>query len=626
MARISERLRVSRRIAAITESATLAVDAKAKALRRRRRGCHRLRRGGARLPDARHTSSNAAVAACQRPEEPPLHARGRSPRAACGDRGEDRARLRLRVRRRAQVLVTNGGKQAVYNAFQALLDPGDEVLLPAPYWTTYPESIALAEGVPVCCPPPRRRTSRSPSSSSRRRAPSGRRRCCSCSPSNPTGAVYPPERGRGDRPLGGRARHLGGHRRDLRAPHLRRRTGSRRCPSWSPELADTCVVVNGVAKTYAMTGWRVGWMIGPRDVIAAATNLQSHSTSNVANVSQRAARSRLGDLDAVARCVRRSSARQDDARCCRRSPASVHGAAGRVLLLPVLRGRARTRDRGRARRLARLCELLLEEVKVAIVPGEAFGAPGTHGSRSRSATTTSRGVSVSPRCSGDGTPASRRRVAVVAVAVPLATAAGAADPPSARALAPTRTCRRSHDQVRRGAAHAQARRSHWDVGAPASGRSSRCRAARLAASRVQAGRAAPRDDSDRSPTRGRRSTPRVGTVYVLDGRRLLRAGPRRHRCRRRRHARDQAVELAGRPSDCDARHRALERRASGHATTTLDSVSQRVLVTERSRPAASTRSAPPGFDGRRAHRARRPTSCSTPCVARRRSSSAPRRR
>ena len=189
-----------------------------------------------------------------------------------------------------QVLVTNGGKQALYNAFAALLNPGDEVLLPAPYWTTYPESIRLAGGDPVIVhdrrnhrvPRHRRRTWRLP-------VTDRTKMLVFVSPSNPTGAVYSPAEVEAIGRVGARARHRGS------SPMKSTSTLSTATPQFSsmpvlvPELADQCVVINGVAKTYAMTGWRVGWMIGPADVVKAATNLQSHATSNVANVSQVAA-------------------------------------------------------------------------------------------------------------------------------------------------------------------------------------------------------------------------------------------------------------------------------------------------------------------------------------------------
>ena len=199
-----------------------------------------------------------------------------------------------------QVLVTNGGKQAVYQTFAALLDEGDEALLPAPYWTTYPEAIALAGGVPVTCRPTRPPATWRPSSSSTRRCTERTKLLVFVSPSNPTGAVYPPEQVKA---IGEWAAAKGiWVVTDEIYEHLVYGDAKfSSIPVQAPEIADRCVVLNGVAKTYAMTGWRVGWMIGPKDVIKAATNLQSHATSNVANVSQAAALAAVsGDLSAVA--------------------------------------------------------------------------------------------------------------------------------------------------------------------------------------------------------------------------------------------------------------------------------------------------------------------------------------
>ena len=167
-----------------------------------------------------------------------------------------------------QVLVTNGGKHAVYNTFQVLCDPGDEVLLPAPYWTSYPECITLGGGVPVVLPTTEADGFRVSIEQLEAAVHAAHEGAAVRLAEQPDRRGVSARRGRGDRALGARARHLGRHRRDLRAPHLRRSRCSRRCPALVPELAEQCVILNGVAKTYAMTGWRVGWMIGPRDVIA----------------------------------------------------------------------------------------------------------------------------------------------------------------------------------------------------------------------------------------------------------------------------------------------------------------------------------------------------------------------
>jgi aspartate/methionine/tyrosine aminotransferase len=277
------------------------------------------------------------------------------------------------------VLVTNGGKQAVANSFAVLLDPGDEVLLPAPYWTTYPEAIALADGVPVVLPTTESNGFRVTVEQLDAAVTPRTKALLFVSPSNPTGAVYPPAEveaiGRWALERGIWVvtdeiyEHLtyGGHRFTS-------------MPTLVPELVDTCIVLNGVAKTYAMTGWRVGWMIGPRDVIAAATNLQSHTTSNVANVSQRAALAAVsGDLSAVA-VMREAFDRRG--RIMHELLSAIPGVAclepqGAFYCFPSFEGVLGREIAGRTPATSlELCELFLDEVKVAVVPGEAFGAPG----------------------------------------------------------------------------------------------------------------------------------------------------------------------------------------------------------------------------------------------------------
>ena len=197
-------------------------------------------------------------------------------------------------------MITNGGKHAVYNTFLTLIDPGDEVLLPAPYWTTYPEPIKLAGGIPVEIPADETTGFRVTVDMLEAARTPKTKAMVFVSPSNPTGAVYPREEVIA---IGQWAVEHGiWVITDEIYEHLT--YGDHEFTSMPvvvPELADTCVVLNGVAKTYAMTGWRVGWMIGPGDVIKAASNLQSHQTSNVANVSQRAALAAVsGPLDDVA--------------------------------------------------------------------------------------------------------------------------------------------------------------------------------------------------------------------------------------------------------------------------------------------------------------------------------------
>ena len=290
--------RISNRIGSIAESATLAVDAKAKALKAAGRPVIGFGAGEPDFPTPPAIVA-AAAAACADPRNHRYTPAAGLPELREAIAAKTRRDTGLEVAA-SQVLVTNGGKQAVYQAFATLVDPGDEVLLPAPYWTTYPEAIALAGGTPVIvqCGP---EADYLPSVEQLEAARTERTKALLL-----VLAVQPDRRGglsgadRGGRPVGRRARHLGDHRRDLRAPDLRRRRGGVDAGGGA-RAGRSCVVLNGVAKTYAMTGWRVGWLIGPADVIKAATNLQSHLSSNVCNVSQRAALEAVsGSLDAVA--------------------------------------------------------------------------------------------------------------------------------------------------------------------------------------------------------------------------------------------------------------------------------------------------------------------------------------
>ncbi|HYY81700.1 MAG TPA: pyridoxal phosphate-dependent aminotransferase, partial [Actinomycetes bacterium] len=278
-----------------------------------------------------------------------------------------------------QVVVTNGGKQALFQAFAALLDPGDEALLPAPYWVTYPEAIRLAGGVPV--PVPTDETTGFRAGVERLEAALTPRTklLVFVSPSNPTGAVYTRAQVAA---IGRWAVERGVWVvTDEIYEHLVYGDASfSSMPALVPELAERCVVVNGVAKTYAMTGWRVGWLLAPPDVVRAVTNLQSHATSNVANVAQAAALAAVGgDLDAVA-AMRAAFDRRR--RRMLELLAAIPGVAcaepeGAFYAFPSLRGVLGLQLRGRRPSSSlELADLLLEEARVAVVPGEAFGAPG----------------------------------------------------------------------------------------------------------------------------------------------------------------------------------------------------------------------------------------------------------
>jgi aspartate/methionine/tyrosine aminotransferase len=369
--------RVSSRIAAITESATLAVDAKAKALQAEGENVIGFGAGEPDFPTPEHIVE-AAVAACRDPRNHRY-----SPAAGLP---ELREAIAVKTKRdsgydcsAAQVLVTNGGKHAVFNAFATLCDPGDEVILPAPYWTTYPEAVTLAGGIPKVIETTEE-TGFQVTVEQLEAAWTPRTKVLLfVSPDNPSGAVYPAEQVAA---IGRWAVERGVwvvtdeiYEHLTYGPHE-----FTSMPVLVPDLTDQCVVLNGVAKTYAMTGWRVGWMIAPPDVTKAAINLQSHSTSNVANVSQRAALAAVsGDLEAVAMM---RSAFERRGRTMHRLLSDIPGVRclqpeGAFYCFPRVDGLF-GRDLG-GRTVSSSLELadhVLSAAKVAFVPGEAFGAPG----------------------------------------------------------------------------------------------------------------------------------------------------------------------------------------------------------------------------------------------------------
>ena len=369
--------RVSDRIAAITESATLAVDAKAKALKAAGRPVIGVGAGEPDFPTPDYIVQ-AAVDACR---EAKWHRY--TPAAGLPELREAIAAKTKRdsglVVAANQVLVTNGGKQALYNAFATLLDPGDEVLLQAPYWTTYPEAIRLAGGIPVIIPSDEATGYRVDVAALEAARTPRTKVLVFVSPSNPTGAVYSPE---AVREIGAwAAEHDLWVITDEIYEHLV--YGSAQFSSMPvevPELVDRCVVVNGVAKTYAMTGWRVGWMIGPADIIAAATNLQSHATSNVANVSQVAALAAVsGDLSAVAEMKVAFDRRRTLITGLLNDIPGVDCPLpeGAFYVYPSVRALVGKTLRGlQIESSAHLAGMILDEAEVAVVPGEAFGTPG----------------------------------------------------------------------------------------------------------------------------------------------------------------------------------------------------------------------------------------------------------
>jgi aspartate/methionine/tyrosine aminotransferase len=372
-----DRSRISERIGGIAESATLAVDAKAKALKAEGRPVIGFGAGEPDFPTPSYVV-DAAIAACSDPASHRYTPAGGLPALKEAVAAKTRRDSGYDVAAN-QVLITNGGKQAVYEAFATLLDPGDEVLLPAPYWTTYPEAIRLAGGVPVEVLADETQDYLVTVDQLEAARTDRTKVLLFCSPSNPTGAVYPRDQ------VEAIGRWADEHGlwvvTDEIYEHLTYDgVEAVSMPVAVPSLAERCVVLNGVAKTYAMTGWRVGWLIGPTDVVKAATNLQSHATSNVANVSQRAALAAVSsDLTAVAE-MRTAFDRR------RRKIVSmlneIDGVVcpepkGAFYAYPSVKGLlGRDVDGVTATTSAELAELILEKAEVAAVPGEAFGSPG----------------------------------------------------------------------------------------------------------------------------------------------------------------------------------------------------------------------------------------------------------
>lgn len=279
----------------------------------------------------------------------------------------------------SQILVTNGGKHALYNAFMSVIDPGEEVIVPAPYWVSYPEMIRLADGRVVELPATEDTGFRVTVEMLEAARTDRTKMLLFVSPSNPTGAVYSPDEVRA---IGSWAAEHGiWVLTDEIYEHLVYGNAVfSSLPVEVPEIAERCIVINGVAKTYAMTGWRVGWMIGPADVVKAAGSMQSHATSNVANVAQAAALAAVsGDLDAVAmmrdafdrrrRTIHKMLNEIDGVTCIEPEGAFYAFPSFEGILGRTIGGRTigNTVD---------LADVVLERAKVAFVPGEGFGAPG----------------------------------------------------------------------------------------------------------------------------------------------------------------------------------------------------------------------------------------------------------
>ena len=369
--------RIATRVAAITPSATLAVDSKAKALKAAGEPVIGFGAGEPDFPTPAHIAE-AAAAACLVPANHRY-----TPAAGLPALREAVAAKTLRDSGvevdPSQVVITNGGKHAVYAAFTVLVDEGDEVLLPAPFWTTYPEPIALAGGVPVVLQTTEATGFRVTVDQLEAARTPRTKALVFVSPSNPTGAVYPREE------IEAIGRWAVEHGivviTDEIYEHLVYGDAEHHSiQAVVPEIADQCVILNGVAKTYAMTGWRVGWLIGPSDVVAGATNLQTHLTSNVCNVAQAAALAAVsGDLTAVEEMRTAFDRRR---RTMHTMLNDIPGVVcpepeGAFYAYPNLSGLVGVDLGGRtAASTLELADLVLEVANVAFVPGEAFGTPG----------------------------------------------------------------------------------------------------------------------------------------------------------------------------------------------------------------------------------------------------------
>ena len=369
--------RISARVASIAPSATLAVTNKAKALKAAGEPVVGFGAGEPDFPTPDYIV-DAAVEACRDPKN---HRYG-----PAGGMAELKEALAAKTKRDsgyevdpAQIVVTNGGKHAVYNALAGVVDPGDEVLIPTPFWTTYPEPVRLAGGVPV----PVETTITDGFKATVDQLEAARtdrtKALIFVSPSNPSGAVYDREQ------IEAIGRWAVEHGiwvlTDEIYEHLVYDDHQfHSMPVVVPELADRCIVLNGVAKTYAMTGWRVGWIIAPADMAKALTSLQSHQTSNVANVAQVAAMAAVsGDLSAVAE-MRTAFDRRRLAM--HKLLSGMRGVEcllpeGAFYAFPSFEGLIGQSVAGTTiESTLQLADMALEQAKVAFVPGEAFGSPG----------------------------------------------------------------------------------------------------------------------------------------------------------------------------------------------------------------------------------------------------------
>lgn len=380
---MTERAPLSRKLSAIAESATLKVDAKAKSLQAAGRPVISYAAGE---PD--FATPQFIVDAAAEALRDPANFRY-TPAAGLPVLREAIAAKTLRDSGLevdpSQIIVTNGGKQAVYQAFQTVVNPGDEVLLPAPYWTTYPEAIALADGIPVEVFAGADQDYKVTVEQLEAARTGKTTALVFVSPSNPTGSVYTVDE---TRAIGEWAVEHGiwiitdeiyqnlvyapeGSDAPVKAVSIVEAV---------PDAAAQTILVNGVAKTYAMTGWRLGWMVGPKDAIKLAGNLQSHLCSNVNNIAQRAAVAALNGPQDEAEQMRQAFDRRR--RVIVSELSKIDGVAvptplGAFYAYPDVRGLLGREWAGvTPTTTLELADLILEKAEVAVVPGEAFGPSG----------------------------------------------------------------------------------------------------------------------------------------------------------------------------------------------------------------------------------------------------------
>jgi aspartate aminotransferase len=368
---------ISRRVSVISESATLAMDRRAKELSA---AGERVISFAAGEPDLA-TPPEVVEAAVQACRDPKMHHYTPSAglpelRAVIAEKTSRETGTQVSA---ANVLVTSGTKQAVAHGFATLLDPGDEVLIPSPYWVTFPEAVALAGGFPVVVPTDEGRGFRVSVEQLEEHLTPRTKALLFVSPSNPTGAVYT-EALMAEIGSWAAERGIWVVSDEIYEKFTYGEARFHSMAAVSPDLAERTLRFNGTSKSYAMTGWRVGWLIGPEAVVTAATNLHSHVCGNINNVGQRAALAALRSGSASVEQMREVFAKRRDA--------ILHGLAqlpgiecpppdGAFYVFPSVEGLlGRTIAGHRVETSEQLAAVFLDEARVAVVPGEAFGCAG----------------------------------------------------------------------------------------------------------------------------------------------------------------------------------------------------------------------------------------------------------